>query len=71
VTVTSGSLFLLLQKQRISNELSRNVLSNFWALPEFLSGSKNNLAKRFNCMIREYVTTDPRYQTGLDIYNNK
>ena len=40
-----------------------------YVLPEFLSSSKNNLAKRFNDTIREYVTTDPRYQTKLDLYS--
>ncbi|MEM3128642.1 MAG: hypothetical protein QW769_06520 [Nitrososphaerales archaeon] len=42
-----------------------------YVLPEFLSeNSRNNLAKRFNCMIKEYVATDPRYQTRLDVYSS-
>lgn len=45
------------------NEYSKYVL------PEFLGNSRNNIVKRFNNMIREYVATDPRYQTRLDVYS--
>lgn len=50
---------------QIMNEYSKYVLS------EFLSeSSRNNLAKRFNYMIKEYVATDPRYQMKLDLYSD-
>ncbi len=40
-----------------------------YALPEFLSDTtRNNLAKRINNLIREYVDTDPRYQCKLDSF---
>ncbi len=39
-----------------------------YVLPEFLSNSKNSLAKRLNYMIREYVATDPRYQMKIDTF---
>jgi hypothetical protein len=39
-----------------------------YVLPEFLENSKNALGKRLNLMIREYVATDPRYQSKLDGY---
>ncbi len=42
-----------------------------YVLPEFLSNSRNNLAKRVNGIIREYVDTDPRYQSKLDAYGVK
>ncbi len=41
-----------------------------YVLPEFLENPRNVLGKRFNCMIREYVATDPRYQTRLDLYSS-
>ena len=44
---------------------------NKYVLPEFLSNPKNSLAKRFNSMIREYVSTDPKYQSKLDAYGVK
>lgn len=31
--------------------------------------SNNNIAKRFNNMIKEYVMTDPRYQKRLGVYS--
>ncbi len=40
-----------------------------YVLPEFLENSKNSLAKKFNNMIRDYVATDPRYQSRLDAYH--
>lgn len=39
-----------------------------YVLPEFLENSRNTFSKRFSNMIREYVTTDPRYQKRLDAY---
>lgn len=42
-----------------------------YVLPEFMENSKNALGKRFNTMIREYVATDPRYQSKLDAYGLK
>ncbi len=39
-----------------------------YVLPEFLSNSRNSFAKRFNSIIREFVMTDPRYQSRLDCY---
>lgn len=42
-----------------------------YVLPEFLSNTRNSLAKRVNGMIREYVATDPRYQSRLDLYGIK
>ncbi len=42
-----------------------------YVLPEFLENSGNALSKRFNAMIREYVATDPRYQSKLDVFQNQ
>ncbi len=39
-----------------------------YILPEFLSNSRNSIAKRLNGMIREYVATDPRDQMKLDTF---
>ncbi len=50
---------------QIMNEYGKYVL------PEFLSNSRNSFAKRLNIMIKEYVATDPRYQTRLDVFNNR
>lgn len=47
---------------QIMHEYSKYILS------EFLSDSRNSIAKRFNAMIREYVATDPRYQSKLDTF---
>lgn len=42
-----------------------------YVLPEFLAdNSRKNLAKRFNNIIREYVSTDPRYQMKLDLFES-
>ncbi len=42
-----------------------------YVLPEFLANStRNGLSKRFYDAIRDYVTTDPRYQTRLDVYSS-
>jgi len=40
-----------------------------YVLPELVRNSRNTLAKRFIVIIREYVATDPRQQTRLDIYS--
>lgn len=42
-----------------------------YVLPEFLSNPRNSLVRRFNSMIRDYVATDPRYQSKLDAYGVK
>lgn len=39
-----------------------------YVLPEFLSNSKSSLAKRLYTMIKDYVLTDPRYQSRLDCF---
>jgi len=39
-----------------------------YVLPAFPSNSRNSLVKRFNNSIKEYVLTDPRYQTKLDCW---
>jgi hypothetical protein len=37
-------------------------------LPELAQHPRNTLGKRLIEMVREYVATDPRYQTKLDVF---
>ena len=39
-----------------------------YVLPEFLSSSRNNIARHFDNMIKVYVATDPRYQSRMDAF---
>lgn len=50
---------------QIMHEYSKYVLS------EFLVDSKNTFGKRFDSMIKEYVATDPRRQSRLDVYASR